>query len=144
MLVCFCDYWFCAATKTPANISGSRKDREDSQHASESWTSQLSRKKKILKIGAWVTELFHFLCSYSNFVRAHTFFSHNSQANISGSRKDRENTQHASESWTSQLSREKKILKIGAWVTELFHFLCSYSDFVHNISDFVHNISILC
>ena len=25
--------------------------------------------KKILKIGAWVTELLHFLCSYSNFVR---------------------------------------------------------------------------
>ena len=29
-----------------ANISGSRKDIEDTQHASESWTSQLSRKKK--------------------------------------------------------------------------------------------------
>ena len=34
--------------------------------------------KKILKIGAWVTELFYFLCSYSDFVRAETFFSHNS------------------------------------------------------------------
>ena len=48
-----------------ANISGSRKDREDTQHASECWTSQISKEKKILKIGAWVTELFHFLCSYS-------------------------------------------------------------------------------
>ena len=35
-------------------------------------------KKKILKIGAWVTELFHFLSSYSDFVRAETFFSDNS------------------------------------------------------------------
>ena len=52
-------------------------------------------------------------------------------ANISGFIKDREDTQQASESWTSQLSREKKILKIGAWVMELFHILCSYSDFVH-------------
>ena len=34
--------------------------------------------KMILKIGAWVTELFYFLCSYSDFVRAETFFSHNS------------------------------------------------------------------
>ena len=29
--------------------------------------------EKILKIGAWVMELFHSLCSYSNFVRAGNF-----------------------------------------------------------------------
>ena len=106
-----------------ANISGPRKDRENTQHALESWTSQVSRENKILKIGAWVTELFYFLCSYSDFVLAHTFFSHNSQANISGSRKDREDTQHASESWTYQLSREKRF-----WKSE--HGLQSYFIFV--------------
>ena len=47
----------------------------------------LSFQGKILKIGAWVTELFYFLCSYSDFVRSGNFktgknwrckFAHNS------------------------------------------------------------------
>ena len=56
------------------NISSSRKVREDTQHASESWTSQLSKEKKILKIGAWVTELFHF-CAVTPILPQHTRFS---------------------------------------------------------------------
>ena len=86
-ILCIISPILCIISRFCANISGSRKDREDTQHASESWTSQLSREKKILKIGAWVTELFHLLCSYSDFVRAGNFkkgknwrckFAHNS------------------------------------------------------------------
>ena len=96
-----------------ANISGSKKVREDTQHASESWTSQLSREKKILKIGAWVTELFHFLSSYSDFVRAETFFSDNSYVSEPISK-----ILFSSESLTWQLLEENKILKIGSTAGE--------------------------
>jgi len=107
-----------------ANISGSKKDREETQHASESWTSQLSREKKILKIGAWVKELFHFLCRYSDFVRAHTFFSHNSHVSESISK-----ILFSSESLAWQLSEEKKILKIGSETRELWANL--HRQFLH-------------
>ena len=117
-----------------ANISGSRKDREDIQHASESWTFQLSREKKILKIGAWVTELLHFLCSYSNFDFAQpSMKKRGKKGEISKNAKiddaillitplflNRFSNFFSSESCYAKLSDEKRIFKIGSETWELW------------------------
>ena len=71
-----------------------------------------------------VKELFHFLCRYSDFVRAHTFFSHNSHVSESISK-----ILFSSESLAWQLSEEKKILKIGSETRELWANL--HRQFLH-------------